>query len=247
MTSALVLTAVEAEANAVLAGLTTTGGARAIEAEIGPYRACRVAGDPAVTVLAGGIGPAHAAAATAAALALEPERADLVLSVGIAGGFAAAGVGVGDVVLATSSIFADLGADSPAGFRPASELGWQQARYPVPPELGARIGRRLGRAGLRVHTGTVLTVSTVTGTAKRAAELSTLHRPVAEAMEGAAVAAAANRFGRPFAELRTVSNLVGDRDRATWDVAGALAALATALGAALPGLGEPAATAAESG
>lgn len=239
MTSALVLTAVEAEANAVLAGLSATGGAVAIQAEIGPYRACRVPGEPAVTLLAAGIGPAAAAAAAAAALALEP-GVDMVCSVGIAGGFAAAGVRVGDVVLAASSMFADLGADSPAGFRSASELGWDEARYPIRPELVARLGQHLGRVRLRVHTGTVLTVSTVTGTARRAAELSALHRPVAEAMEGAAVATAANRFGRPFAEIRTVSNLVGDRDRAAWDVTGALATLATAMAAALPALGDPA-------
>lgn len=235
MTALLILTAVEAEATAVLAGLSTSEAARPVAGQVGPYPVCRLAGEPAVSVLAGGIGPAAAAATTGTALALDP-AVDLVLSVGIAGGFAAAGVGVGDVVLATSSVFGDLGADSPAGFRSAAELGWTGMEYPGRPELVARIADGLRRAGLVVHTGPVLTVSTVTGTAARAHQLSRRHRPVAEGMEGAAVAGAAEHHHRPFIELRTVSNLVGDRDRGSWDVAGALDTLRRAMAAARPAL-----------
>ena len=229
------LTAAEAEAAAVLAGMGSPGGTQCEPSRIGPYVGCRLPGEPAVTVLAGGIGPAAAAAATATALALSP-GVDLVLNAGVAGGFAAAGVSVGDVVLATTSGFADLGAESPGGFLPAAELGWPAAEFPASPELLAVVTDRLRRAGLTVHAGPVLTVSTVTGTAAAAARLSARSRPVAEAMEGAAVAGAAARFGRRFLELRTVSNLVGDRDRDAWDVAGALDTLRAAMAAARPAL-----------
>lgn len=236
MTSALlVLTAVEAEAAAVLAGLSALGPTRPVAGRIGPYPVCRLPGEPAVSVLAGGIGPAAAAAAAATALTLDP-AVGVVLSVGIAGGFAAAGVGVGDVVLATSSIFADLGADSPTGFRSAAALGWGGAGYSGRPGLVANVAEDLRRAGLAVHTGPVLTVSTVTGTAARANQLRGRHDPVAEAMEGAAVAGTAERFQHPFLELRTVSNLVGDRDHGSWDVAGALDTLRRAMAAAWPAL-----------
>ena len=49
-----------------------------------------------------------------------------------------------------------------------------------------------------------------------------------EAMEGFGVLRAAALAGVPALELRAVSNVVGEQDRARWDVAGAV----TALGAA---------------
>ncbi|MEP6463318.1 MAG: hypothetical protein ABJC62_07880, partial [Frankiaceae bacterium] len=146
------LTAVAAEADAVLAALTATGSLPGEPVRIGPYPAC---GTSEVTVLAGGIGPAAAAAATASALALQPETS-LVLSAGIAGGFAEAGVGVGDLVLADSSVFADLGADSPRGFHSAAELRWAAPTLP-PSSAASAVAEALRNAGLPVHQGLVLT------------------------------------------------------------------------------------------
>jgi futalosine hydrolase len=85
-----------------------------------------------------------------------------------------------------------------------------------------------------VVTGPLLTVSTVTGTRARADELARRHGAVAEAMEGWGVLAAALPHGLPVLEVRTVSNLIGDRDPATWDFAAAFGSLA-GIGAALLG------------
>ncbi|GAA2805493.1 hypothetical protein GCM10010441_32920 [Kitasatospora paracochleata] len=72
----------------------------------------------------------------------------------------------------------------------------------------------------------MLTVSTVTGSAERAAALTARHPgAVAEAMEGFGVAEAAARFGVPAGEIRAVSNPVGPRDRAAWRIGEALGAL----------------------
>jgi futalosine hydrolase len=54
---------------------------------------------------------------------------------------------------------------------------------------------------------------------------------VAEGMEGFGVAAAADRAGVGFAELRAISNVVGPRDRSAWRIPQALAALTSAAGA----------------
>ncbi|MGV9977702.1 futalosine hydrolase [Micromonospora wenchangensis] len=214
MTGLLVLTAVPAEAEAVRAGLT----------------------DPTVTVRAVGVGPAVAGATTARMLALaeaagRPYRA--VVSAGIAGGFAGRAP-VGATVLASRSVAADLGAESPTGFIPVDELG-------MPPELlggGPTIDvdpALLGalRAALpQAVVGTVLTVSTVTGTAASTTTLADRHPDaVAEAMEGYAVAVAAAQAGIPFAELRTVSNPVGPRDRDGWRMREAFTALTEAASA----------------
>jgi len=47
-------------------------------------------------------------------------------------------------------------------------------------------------------------------------------------MEGIGVCLAADRAGTPFAELRAISNPVGPRDRESWQVSDALAALGAA-------------------
>lgn len=201
----LVVVAVEAERVAVLDALQPSGAA--------------------VRVIVGGVGPAAAAAATSAELAGRP--AELVFSAGLAGGFVP--LGSGDVAVASAVVFADLGAQSPAGFLPLSALGLGDERHEIPAKLAVELADRTGG-----HLGTILTVATVTGTAERATELAQrFPDAVAEAMEGAGVAAAAARHDVPFAEIRAVSNAVGPRDRAAWQIPAALDALGRAIAAAV--------------
>lgn len=182
-------------------------------------------GPAAPDVIAAGVGPAAAAAGAARALALTPY--DLVVSAGIAGGF---DVPLASVVVADAIVAADLGAGTPEGFAPVTALGFGTDRHAPPPALVRDLAAATGAA-----TGPVLTVSTVTGTAARAAELRAAHpRAVAEAMEGFGVAEAAAQAGVPALELRTVSNAVGPRDRAAWRIGDALAALTDAFGKTAP-------------
>jgi futalosine hydrolase len=177
-------------------------------------------------VLVCGIGPAESAAVTSAALA--GQRYDLVVCAGIGGGFAP--LGVGDIAVASTIAFADLGAASPDGF---VEIDGSANRYEVPPRLAVELADRTGG-----HLGTVLTVSTVTGTAADTdALVARFPDAVAEGMEGAGVAAAAVRHGVPFAEVRAVSNLVGRRDRDAWRIPDALAALREAMSGLAAGWG----------
>ncbi|TCB99567.1 futalosine hydrolase [Micromonospora zingiberis] len=211
MTDLLVVTAVPAEAQAIQAGLA----------------------DPTVAVVPVGVGPAVAGAATARLLALaeaagRPYRA--VVSAGVAGGFADR-VAVGGIVLGTRAVAADLGAESPEGFIPIDELGMPPEllgggpAVPADPGLLAALSTALPAATV----GPVLTVNTVTGTEASTEALRRRHPDaVAEAMEGYGVAVAARHAGLPFAELRTISNPIGPRDRDAWRLRDALAALTTA-------------------
>lgn len=231
----LVVTAVAPEAAAVLRGVMTA------LPHTGPVEVTLQGGllltrcGP-VDVLAAGVGPAAAAAATATALttaalaSADPGRADapvwayrLAVSAGIAGGFAPAAP-LGCAVAAEAIVAADLGADTPEGFADAAELGFGRVRHAtVHAEL---VARRLRGAGVPTALGTVLTVSTVTGSAERAAALTDRHPDVvAEAMEGFGVAEAAAAHGVPVLELRSVSNAVGPRDRAAWRMGEAFATL----------------------
>ncbi len=178
--------------------------------------------DGAADVIAGGIGPAASAAVTAAALGRT--EYDLVLSTGIGGGFAP--IGIGDIAVASTIAFADLGVESPDGFLPLTSA---VAAYPVEPKLAVELADRSGG-----RLGTIVTVATVTGTAQTAHGLLERYPDaVAEAMEGAGVAAAARVHGVAFGEIRAISNPVGPRDRGAWRIPEALDALGRALAAVL--------------
>lgn len=178
-----------------------------------------------VTLRTVGVGPARAAARTTTALlADEADEYTAVVCAGIAGGLGAARE-PGTLVIADRLTAADLGAEGPDGFLPLDTLGWGEVSYPADPALAARLAALLPHA-LR---GEVLTVTTVTGTVQRAAELTTRHpHALAEAMEGYGVAVAAAERGLPVLELRAVSNPVGPRDRAAWRIGDALAVLTAA-------------------
>lgn len=203
----LVMTAVEAERDAVLRGLQ---------------------GDSRFEVTLAGVGPAQAAARTARVLALASTPFDLAISAGIGGGFGGAAA-VGSIVVADSIVAADLGAETPDGFLTVEELGFGSACMEVDPELAQRLARRIASGGLQAAVGAVLTVSTATGSVRTAAERAArVAGAAAEGMEGYGVAAAAQEWGLPALELRAISNPVGPRDRSAWRIKEALEALEAA-------------------
>ncbi|MFD7839640.1 futalosine hydrolase [Streptomyces sp. NPDC059761] len=237
---ALIVTAVAAEADSVVSGLTgptphpdpVTPEPRALPGRYLLSR--RDLPGLAADVLVGGVGPAAAAAATATALALA--EYSLVVSAGIGGGFQPAAP-VGSLVVADAVVAADLGAETPDGFLDVQQLGFGHSVHLPPAELAARAAEATGAL-----LAPVLTVSTVTGTAEGAARLAARH-PLAgaEAMEGFGVAEAAAAHGLPVLEIRAVSNAVGPRDRDAWRIGDALAALTAgfrALGPVLVTWGE---------
>lgn len=207
----LIVAAVEAEREAVRRGLAAAGDASAAD------------------VIAAGVGPAAAAAATA--LALAAGRYRLVVSAGIGGGFPGIAP-IGSLVLADAIVAADLGAETPDGFLGVDELGFGSARAAVSAEWNSRLLEAWRRAGLAVTAGPVLTVSCATGTAHTAERRAQLvPGAAAEGMEGYGVACAAERLGVPAVELRSISNLIGPRDRASWRIGDALLALERAAAA----------------
>ena len=149
-----------------------------------------------------GIGPVEAAAATARALA--EARPDAVLHVGVAGG---RGIDPPALVLGSEAVYEDLG-DLSASL-PRVER--------VSPDPGL-----LAAARAALAEALVLPIGTTARVGAGAA------CPV-EGMEGFAVLRAAQLAGVPALELRAVSNDPAERDRARWDLEGALAALAAAV------------------
>ncbi|MFF7648334.1 futalosine hydrolase [Streptomyces sp. NPDC007983] len=234
----LIVTAVPAERDAVVRGTADPAEVTEVAVPGGVLHRLDVGGPDGppltVDVVAAGVGPAAAAAGTATALTVAAVRAapyDLAVSAGIGGGFAPRAP-LGSVVVAEAVVAADLGAETPDGFAAVTELGFGTAEHRPPPALVATVAGATGAV-----RGTVLTVSTVTGSAERAAALLRRHpRAAAEAMEGFGVAEAAAAQSVPVLEVRAVSNPVGPRDRAAWRIGEALEALAEAFGRAVPTL-----------
>ena len=228
----LVVTAVPAECAAVIGARQPAAGELA---GLAVQRCQTPAG--LLDVICGGVGAVPAALSTAQVLCQLPGRYDLVIAAGIGGGLGPAEPG--SIVIADAVVHADLGVQTADGdFSPLSELGWGPVRFEPDRELANELA---GRAAAPL--GTVLTVSTVTGTRARAAALLAAHpNALAEAMEGAGVCQAAERAGVRFAELRAISNRVGPRDRDSWQIEAALTALSRAcdriLTEPLPGRGD---------
>lgn len=196
----LIVTAVAAEADAVRRGLSA---------------------DHDIAVV--GVGPASAAAGTARLLA-DGKRYDGVINAGVAGGLDSR-VTIGDTVIGTAALSAELGVALPDRFQPLDELGFGTNTIACDPAL---------TTGVTGRHGVILTLATITGTPQLATSLAGRYPDaLAEAMEGFGVATAARDAGLPFAEIRTVSNAVGDRDVSGWDWTAGFTALAAAA-AALP-------------
>jgi futalosine hydrolase len=191
----------------------------------------------------------------------------LVLQTGIAGALPSMGefspAGVGDVVIATREAYSDTGSSSPQGWLSARELEWPVALvggiesggvFPLDGLLVAAALEVVADAAARddesafaairpeqhprVLAGPCITASQVTGVTSEAEELGARWEALAESMEGAAAAHVCALYGVPFLEVRGISNLVGDRDRARWQVRRAVAAASWATRAIVDALDE---------
>jgi len=219
------LCSVEAEADVLLEALsaartTERGSKRFIEGSLADRKA-------ALSV--GGMGKANAA--HAATILIEHHAPDAIIVFGVGGAYPSSGAKIGDVALAREEIAGDEGVLTKDGFRDTGFLGIPLVRtttstiyhaFPAPASLFDAALRAVqlpaGPDGGALHAGTFVTLSTCTGTAEGARELEQRYRGLCENMEGAAVAQVAALYNVPWIEVRGISNIVGDRDRASWDI-----------------------------
>jgi len=173
-----------------------------------------------VDLILSGVGKANASGATAAALARGGYGA--VINLGACGTLPGSPAAIGDVVLATRSVFADEGVESEAGakWEPMATLGFPTAIDGDGVACDAELMQLLRPHA--AHAGPIATVSTCSGTDARAVAVVKRTGAIAEAMEGAAVLLASARLGVPGAELRVVSNTTGERGKQQWELKRAL-------------------------
>jgi adenosylhomocysteine nucleosidase len=163
-------------------------------------------GQPVVLALSG-IG--KVAAATTAVLLMHAFDARQLIFTGVAGGLAA-GVDVGDVVIARQLLQHDMDA-SPLFPRFEVPLTGR-SRFDADVELAdALAAATLRSPGARLHQGLIVSGDRFVASAADSAALrALLPDALAVEMEGAAVAQACADFGRPFAVVRTISDRADD-------------------------------------
>jgi futalosine hydrolase len=145
---------------------------------------------------------------------VERQRPDGIIVVGIGGAYRGSGLAVPDVACAESETFGDLGVTTPDGFLQLPEfftVQFPSQLFPAP------------------RRARFVTVSTCSGTNALSDAIEGRTHGAVENMEGAAAAQIAQRYGIPFGEVRGISNLTGDRDRAAWKIPEAARAAQEAL------------------
>ena len=220
----LIVTSVDAEKDAVKRGL----------------EAVRNANNVHYTVATVGVGAVVAAIGTLECIYHKQSSQfqapfHLIINAGIAGAFVPPDQTytidqiAGKCLIADLIIAADLGAELAVddernrSFLSLDELGFGLTSYRPDVTWLSKISECFKG---NCQIGTSLTVSTVTGTDTTARRLLNRYPgAVIEAMEGFGVAMAAAKCNIPMIELRTVSNLVGPRNRDQWRLEKALSSL----------------------
>src|SRR4051794_9216829 len=147
---------------------------------------------------------------------------DAALNLGVCGSFNPA-MPPPSVVHVTSDMLAELGVEDGPRFLSLTEIGLLE-----PDQFPFSGGRLLNDAppplaGLEdLPSASGITVNTVHGADESIAAIRSRYPADVESMEGAAFMYACLIAGVPFAQVRAVSNRVERRNRATWDIAGAI-------------------------
>ncbi|HID97590.1 MAG TPA: futalosine hydrolase [Thermodesulfobacteriaceae bacterium] len=171
------------------------------------------------------------AASTALHLTRFMEQAGphMVILAGTAGCYRRSGAEPGDVCIATSETFGDLGRCGPGGYEPIHMDGQDIS---LEFELESVWRKIIPEAFLERHgmlSGPMVSLSCITGSEDQAEVLYERHRAVAENMEGAAAAQVCAFYGVPLLEFRAISNYAGDLCKRNWELDRALDSLAEIL------------------
>jgi futalosine hydrolase len=147
---------------------------------------------------------------------LDSLRPRLLLHIGIAGAYPHSGLQIGDIVLAESETYGDIGFElpQPPAFRPIREAPFSHSLYTTPLSLALPDEWVAASADMRFHVkrGRGCTVNQCTGTPETAQLRRSLFQADFESMEGAAVAQIGHQKGIPVCEIRAISNMASTRD-----------------------------------
>lgn len=151
---------------------------------------------------------------------------DLILNIGIAGGFKNKCT-IGDVLNVTMDQFSELGAEDGGNFISIENLGLTTlSEFPFANGLLINNNTPISNT-LKKATG--ITVNTIHGNSASIENVVQLYNPDVETMEGAAFMYVCMQESIPFAQIRSISNIVEPRNKDNWNIALALKTLTDAV------------------
>lgn len=146
-----------------------------------------------------------------------------VLLCGCGGSYPGSDLRIGDLALAKSEFFGDLGVATVDKFIPLEQLNLPQNRQLAPAIqqsflLNSDLLKRAQKILPEAICGAFVTVNCCSSNPELSIELQQRSRGICENMEGAAVAQVCAEFDIPLLELRGISNPTGTRDPQQWDI-----------------------------
>ena len=170
-----------------------------------------------------GVGPVETTLSLACFLSAHSGHIDGVLNFGVAGAYLENGsdqqAAMLDICLARQEVLGDFGICLAAGFERLRSPDLRIAdSFILDLSLLQSAGQGLADSGIDYKRGTFVTVNCVSGTEKRGRLLGGEFQGLCENMEGAAVARVCQQFALPCCEVRSISNMVEDRNTEAWQL-----------------------------
>ncbi len=151
---------------------------------------------------------------------------DFVLNLGIAGSFVSS-LKPGEVVYIKEEVFADLGIEDDGSVKTLFEAGLMDGnKFPFRNgKLASKTDPYLNKTLFELRKGKGLTVNMASGSEISAKKFYAKYHSEVESMEGAAVFYTCLMGNVPFAEIRAISNVVGERNKSKWKMSEAITRL----------------------
>lgn len=159
---------------------------------------------------------------------LHIHEVDLVIQAGICGSFSLKHFPIGKVVQVISDCFADLGAIERNELKTLFELGFAETNT-LPYTNGDLKNSSSDSSWKFLDAAKGITVNTITDRVDDIALFKKKFNADIESMEGAALHYVCNMMGKRYCQLRSVSNAVGNRNKADWNIPLAITNLNTSL------------------
>ncbi len=144
-------------------------------------------------------------------------RPDVIIQLGIAGGFNPS-IELGTAVTVRKETLADMGVYETSGYRDIFEMGLTE-KNSAPFEQGAIVNQHENLIeALSLPVVSAVSVNEISTSTEKIKLFSEKYKADIESMEGAALHYVCTLQQIPFVQIRGISNLVGERDKSKWKI-----------------------------
>ena len=145
------------------------------------------------------------------------DKPDLVIQAGIAGCFDTS-IALGKIVLINEESLADMGVEEDGKWKDIFDLKLEKSSY-HPFERRKLPNPWLAEFNLlKLPEVNAITVNQISTGKERIQQLIKKYNPVIESMEGAALHYVCRQANIPFLQIRSLSNYIGERNKANWKI-----------------------------